>query len=307
MSYARTRNVLHSTTNFEFVKHKIGRSFAFSIKSNIILPSVEISDISKALAKYVFRVADNEKRVLIYILYDLSYIGDLRALYDAQQHLLFVVGICALALYNGDAAVQLIGYVLRYLLLILAYDIANARIVDTVKHQIDDLRDNKHRYNRVHRSLYPVKDRGKSNYYHRVRDKHYGAKIYIRESQADKFRYYIRAAGRCTGIVDHAETETLDRAADDTGKQHIVGGRIVYQRQNIDQHRGQQHSHKGADDEFTPEMLPRDDKQRYVQHYRHNTDGKLCKVINYHRDTADTADDDGVRVQEELEARRKEH
>ena len=117
MSYARARNVINSTTNFPFVKHQICRSDSFL---------AEIANIAEAFAEYILGVADNKEGVFIDIPYNFAYIGDLSALYNTQQHLLILVGVCPLAREDRHAAVKLIGYVLHELLAVFADNIAHA-------------------------------------------------------------------------------------------------------------------------------------------------------------------------------------
>ncbi len=73
MSYARTRNEINNTTLFGFVKHYLSRFALLLI----------IADIAEALAENVLCIGDDEKGVFVYVFYDLSDIGYLRALHDA--------------------------------------------------------------------------------------------------------------------------------------------------------------------------------------------------------------------------------
>ena len=145
--------------------------------------------------------------------------------------------IRALSLKNGNAAVQPVGYIAHKLVALFTYDIADIGVINAVEHKVNDLGDNEHRYDRVHCAFYLIEDDRKRNYYDGISQQNKCSEVYIRKLQAHKFRDYVSSAGCSAGIVDYAEAESLYRAADDAGKQHIVCRAVFYKRKKINEHR----------------------------------------------------------------------
>jgi len=81
MSYARTRNMIDFSTQFAFVKQKF----------HVLLILTEIGYIAEALAEDIFCVGHDEKGVFVNVLNHLSDLAYLRALYNAQKHLLILL------------------------------------------------------------------------------------------------------------------------------------------------------------------------------------------------------------------------
>lgn len=75
-----------------------------------------IADISEALTENILCIGYDKESIFVDILDDLSDIGNLSALYYTQQHLLILMGICALTLKDGNAAVQSVRYILYELI-----------------------------------------------------------------------------------------------------------------------------------------------------------------------------------------------
>ena len=236
-------------------------SKTFIFRSN----SFKICNIPKALAENILGIGDDEECVFVDTLYHLPDIGYLRALDNAQQHLLILMRICALSLKNGDTAVQAVGDIGHELIALFADDVAHTGVVDAVQHKVNDLGHDKHCNDGVHCRLNLVEDSRKCDDYKAVGYENNSAKVEVRKLEPYKLCNDVRAARGRTGIVDDAETETLDGAADYTRKQHIVCRRYRKQCKKVDEHRREQHADERADNKARAEIAPRYNKQRDIE------------------------------------------
>ena len=211
--------------------------------------------------------------------------------------------IRSLALKNGDAAVEAVGDIVNKLLALFAYDVADIGVVNAVQDEVNDSRNDEHCDDCVHCALDLVEDDGEREDYDRVGQQNKSAEVNVRILKAHELCYDIRAAGRGSRVVNDAHAQSLDSAAYDTGKEHIIGRTVANECKQIDKHGRKHHSHERADDEFRSELTPRDDEQRDIENDVHNADGKVREVVYNHRNTADAADDYRVRVQKKLKSR----
>ena len=100
-------------------------------------------------------------------------------------------------------------------------DVTDIGVVNTVKHQIDDLADDKHTDHGIHGAVILFEnDRvGKDNRH--IHDQNQCAEVDLSEAASQKLCNNVHPACCSADIIDQAEPKTLDDAADDTAEQRI--------------------------------------------------------------------------------------
>ena len=267
--------------------------------------SISLVYTVKALAENILRVRHDKEGTLVDIPDEAADLRYLRALYDAHDDLLFLMGIRPLGMEQRDAAVKYAGGdLLDDGVCMLADDVDDAGVIKAVEHKVNGTADDEHADERIHRAFDDAENEGIGCDDDRVHQQDERAEIDIREAAAEKTCDYIHTARRRADVIDGAEAEALYNAADDAGEHGVRRGDDIGHCRRVDEHGVEHRADKGADDEVSAELLPRDDEKRNVENYAEHADGKPRQAVYDLRNTRKPAGNDGVREHEKLKSRR---